>query len=462
MTTTSLLLAKLPAEIIEMILLETVQNEIIPPIRIVNGESVVRWKKELEVGHSLAISLLEIRLVCRTFRDLSWQVFGEVLGETLFDIRSKESFANLMAASECKELASWTTKLTITCCNVEEDWMRDMNPFFYANAGESIQDEIQRIKQAEQSWFPQVWSYALDLERIHVSILARSLAGCLRNFRKIRAICYQFDDALPPQRYRNILRHSLEVKLNFTMYVDTLAGTGAQVGLKLFVEALASAGTTPRQLELAVEFPGHDAFITYASTQALSKVFQHVEELYLKNAYLSFHRNNRDPSSEPTVTITKSLFPALRSLTVDRFDTLLKEDAFVAPLASSLDPPTVTCLRISRSHIDRLPMISGIANCRKSLQRLTLDSDEPARFDRLSMAIDFLRLEVLEIRQGSDKTWKTFTSTIHRSRTLLHKVLEDFSRLPWEEVTRHVVLGPPAFVEALEMHQTGVRSANVD
>lgn len=62
---------KLHPEILELILLETVDN-VTPPIgRDQKGGKFYRWEQELKTRESLAVSNLAIRLVSRKFRHMA-------------------------------------------------------------------------------------------------------------------------------------------------------------------------------------------------------------------------------------------------------------------------------------------------------------------------------------------------------------------------------------------------------
>jgi len=112
---------KLPAELLECILLEVAKHAVLPVTEDEDSGSVVyRYAQEEEQACSLAF-----RLTSRRFRNCSWKAFGAYLGETIFDLRSRQSISNLTAASTCEHLAPWVTKLIISCDEAPADYPLD-------------------------------------------------------------------------------------------------------------------------------------------------------------------------------------------------------------------------------------------------------------------------------------------------------------------------------------------------
>jgi hypothetical protein len=88
-------LEQLPAELLEKILLEVVSDVKPPGSYDPYGGADRRSRTELDLGHSLASKLLVHRLVSRTLRDSSWRTLAKVIGETIFDVNSRQSIKNL-------------------------------------------------------------------------------------------------------------------------------------------------------------------------------------------------------------------------------------------------------------------------------------------------------------------------------------------------------------------------------
>ncbi|KAF3040055.1 hypothetical protein E8E12_002428 [Didymella heteroderae] len=338
------ILTKLPAELIEAILMDAA-TEISPPVAFVNGESKYRCHQEIEDGHSRAVQAMQFRLVCRTFRDLSWKSFGHVIGHTLFDIRSLESFMNLKALSECGALAPWVRKLTIGCSVV---W--DMYPFhFYrlpmrehADLISKNCDELEHVWQAEKDWYSNMFlwrpecvkrfmmgSYGslpgsfVPYDQSAASSFSMSFADCLRPLRNIEEVNYTWDYSIPPMRYRNILRQLQFTKRLSEETWETIGtyyngGSGAHHGLTLLMAALKEANVVPSILDLSVEMDSQFAFLTFTAPSTLARVCQKVKTLRLRHAYSPLLSRDafREQCQGKIQVISRSMFPALEALNV--------------------------------------------------------------------------------------------------------------------------------------------------
>lgn len=109
------LIEGLPPELLEDILLEIV-TDVPPPIKWDDHDRpTLRCHHASKADSSATSSLLAHRLVSRLFKNCSWRSLAKVLEETIFEIRSDESIANLVKISSLKELAPWVRYLTFSC-----------------------------------------------------------------------------------------------------------------------------------------------------------------------------------------------------------------------------------------------------------------------------------------------------------------------------------------------------------
>lgn len=102
----------LPTELLENVLLYAVSH-VNPP-----GLDEDGYLRNISAPGPSAI--LDFRLTCRDFRDASYRALAKIIGETIYDLRSKISIQNLEAVSECAQLSPWVTKLTFACLIVDD------------------------------------------------------------------------------------------------------------------------------------------------------------------------------------------------------------------------------------------------------------------------------------------------------------------------------------------------------
>lgn len=113
---------KLPAELLEKILLEVVASSPPPILDADAAGSGAEFPRHYEIRANIVYryevvdstsATLAFRATSRRFRDLSWRALAKVVGETIFDLASKQSIENLAAISSSPHLAPWVSKLSI-------------------------------------------------------------------------------------------------------------------------------------------------------------------------------------------------------------------------------------------------------------------------------------------------------------------------------------------------------------
>jgi hypothetical protein len=195
-------LEQLPAELLEKILLEVVSDVKPPGSHDPYGGADRRSRTELDLGHSLASKLLVHRLVSRTLRDSSWRTLAKVIGETIFDVNSRQSMKNLQQVAKCKDLTLWLNKLTVSYFVVRnwyptiyaenEDDLRSETVFF---CGETGENQWMRIKNNDESWFPSVRKSCSMIDNAGgLNGLAQLLSSCLKTLQNLAHVNYYYDE----------------------------------------------------------------------------------------------------------------------------------------------------------------------------------------------------------------------------------------------------------------------------
>ncbi|KAH7076980.1 hypothetical protein BKA63DRAFT_411340 [Paraphoma chrysanthemicola] len=234
---------KLPTELLEKILLEVVSDVKSPITYEENGHETLRSQEEIEHGTSLARRLLAHRLVSRTMRGCSWRCFGRVACETVFDLRSAHSFKNLIAASECKDLAPWISKLTVTFFAVKDSYsfMAYESPRkLFNDMDESSRKELLRICAVDREWSDKTWRWGdatqprsmLQTEQCSglgdgsetaVNLLTR----CINRSPNLFHISYHFNERETPARFRGLAHQHWKIYGHYFSVGGKLGERGA-------------------------------------------------------------------------------------------------------------------------------------------------------------------------------------------------------------------------------------------
>jgi hypothetical protein len=159
-------LEQLPAELIENIPLEVVKD-VEPPVKWdMEGHTILRCQVQYggKTNSSNASTLLAHRLASHTLRNSAWRALAKVIGETIFDIRSKESVENLVAISHCEVLAPWIHKLTVGYFTVDDIYPFSLNPSIdsaktLANMDDRSRAELLRVRATDEGWYSSTWEY---------------------------------------------------------------------------------------------------------------------------------------------------------------------------------------------------------------------------------------------------------------------------------------------------------------
>ncbi|KAI4661856.1 uncharacterized protein J4E78_004646 [Alternaria triticimaculans] len=295
---------KLPAELLECILLEVAKHAVPPVTEDEDSESVVyRYTQEEEQACSLAF-----RLTSRRFRNCSWKAFGAYLGETIFDLRSRQSISNLTAASTCEHLAPWVTKLIIACAEVPPGYPLDhgampmrMEQAEWDQLRQDSYSDLLQIKLAEDSWYPRIWkqkgygspmtgsgiptsaspprlaraSTSMSIiQEAGMRALQEVLAQVFFCFKNIENIEFYHQPRTRPGRYHNLFQKFRNIPRYREEEDMRNAGNIAHLGLQILVQAMVASKITVRTMTLAVDLDEHHAFITNIPSVIFAKASQ--------------------------------------------------------------------------------------------------------------------------------------------------------------------------------------------
>ncbi|KAI4617812.1 hypothetical protein J4E83_006144 [Alternaria metachromatica] len=295
---------KLPAELLECILLEVAKHAVPPVTEDEDSGSVVyRYAQEEEQACSLAF-----RLTSRRFRNCSWKAFGAYLGETIFDLRSGQSISNLIAVSTCEHLAPWVTKLIIACAEVPPGYPLEhgadtmqMDQAEWDQLRQDSYSDLLQIKLAEDSWYPRIWKqkgYGSPMtgsgiptsatpprlaracnsmsiiQEAGMRALQEVLAQALFCFKNFDHIGFYHQPRTRPGRYHNLFRKFRSIS-RFREEEDMRnVGNIAHLGLHILIHAMVASKITVRTMTLAVDLDEHHAFITNIPSVIFAKASQ--------------------------------------------------------------------------------------------------------------------------------------------------------------------------------------------
>ena len=450
-------LEQLPAELIENILLEVV-SEVEGPNVHEQGARQIRCVQEIYSRASLSTGFLEHRLACRTLRNYSWRAFALVVGETLFDIRSRKSIENLQAVSQCGEVAPWIQKLTFCCLAVSE--------FYPALSHVSLKDkpagvtkddpELERIHEEDKTWYPAAWTwtYSDDATFNHengevdlaieksTAKLAHAISGALLSFRNLIHVSFQHTEKFILARYKDFARtHYGKRNLNFHVFSGTRSSRGAYVGLHVLLASLREAQLKPKALDLAVAMDDPHNFWTSHQLPDLYEVFEQVENLTLTNAYRVGIEHRY--STGRRMFIIKSAFPALRYLSISA--NLYSRDRVgpLEPFPPTSYVPDLVNLTMAECSPNNKVFLGFMSLFKNKVQSVTLQDMWDPLYEPVLNLLQTFNLDTLEIREGYESGWEMFGLDAFNEDTNLPKSL-------LETAARSVILGPPQFVHLLE------------
>jgi hypothetical protein len=469
---------ELPAELLEKILLEVIGNGAPQYERTSREESLRLFREEIEpTSASLAF-----RATCIIFRDLSWRAFARTIDHTVFGLASKCSVENLKAVSDTKYLTPWITRLSITFRVVEPryPWTLYDNDEEMGVALRNIDPRARQmfydIKDDEKAWHPEIgllWSDVLvngELPEGDVGLarnrtrslnLETTLAPYLERFKNLDELRYLHTGPAAPGTYRKFFQQATsqaraEASKVFPGYgLCVLTDLNAHLGLEIMLNSCVQAGLQPRILELAVDLDEHHAFITDVPETVIVDFCKKVEDLSLYDNYCPFYDGEDGQVKQPRVAITKTIFPALRSLTIDHRNLVASPYISVAPLPPSTDIPTLSHLEVHKAKIHETSLLAFITRYGQVLETVSLEGMQGNRYESILSILERKDLKQLTITHETSEYWEAYKKDPGHPRWRdddndVEGLLRDLQKDRLKGLAEEVVLLPPELVEAVE------------
>ncbi|KAH7357331.1 hypothetical protein BKA66DRAFT_612768 [Pyrenochaeta sp. MPI-SDFR-AT-0127] len=415
-------LENLPSEIIERILFELVWD-VNPPPRRTQTYDIPYFEEEIDGERSGTVGLIAFRLVSRRIRKCSWIALGHVIGETLFDIRSRDSVEALVAISNCKELVPWVKKLTLACFGVSElyPFTNRVDP----EAARTLRDldevsraELQRLRQVDKAWYPKAWAWkdaneisvmendtGSPMENSDLASLVNIVSQCFVALHNVEHINHNHDRYTIPPRFLKFARqYACGIDTYFRTEHSLEGARSAYTGLCIVLFAMAKACMKPRVLELAAQMYEPHCFMAPVPVGRIADIFQRVETLCVSSTY-GAQEDLQEGWQEhgPRITISNSVFPALRILGVGGWHADASTPRPISPLPPPWDAPRVTSITIFEASQSDRTLESFLVFLKDTLQFVSFQQmNEAEWYDTILEPLLKLDLDYLEIANGYD------------------------------------------------------------
>ncbi|KAH6481598.1 hypothetical protein HBI56_210430 [Parastagonospora nodorum] len=457
------LLEKLPTELLEKVLLEVVNGVTSPSEYTGNRPNLLRCNLEITSGTSIASLLLKHRLVSRTIRMNSWRSLAKVLGETIFDMCSKESMANLVALTSCMSLAPWINKLTVSCFKVKKTY-----PFSdcileyeegYDNAvahlGSVCQMDISRLRDLDETWYNNTWispvaapkavsdrdSHQLGINFEFEQGLKYMVSACLACLANLDNVCYFYEMYHVPARFRKLAnRYESFSKFAFNVAARHNGEAGTDLGFRLLMEIMSIAKSQPKRLCLAVNIEDPHYFL--ASSWKTTSCLRRVEELTLIDPGIVPQAWRRPSSTVSAVPISKASFPNLTSLSVKlgNVDITLRNRNLL--LCQVLDVPELRHVSITGGDQTDPRLLGFLELIEGPIRSVSLRDMRAVSYEPILKVLQSLELDVLAIHDRYGIWWEGDTYDEREFRGVPKGFLES--------VAKSGIFGPELLDEELE------------
>jgi hypothetical protein len=275
------------------------------------------------------------------------------------------------------------------------------------------------------------------------------LADALLAFSNLDCLCYYHEMDTHPGRYHSLLRrYRPHIRLDRSMSTDH--SYPAHLGLEILMQALLTSKITVRHMHLAVDLHKHHAFITDIPRDVIAQVCQRVETLVLSDSYY------RWVATEHTVPITRTLFPKLRSLTIDHKDYGIEEHDTSTPLPSSSDVPMLSSLTIANIALPEATFEDFVRVYGSQARHLSLQHLAESAYGPTLKLLAKLDMEEVSIHHKTDAYWDTILSVDaeHMQREQGFYALWGLKEEVVRQAARTVTFSPPKFKAALERLRT--------
>jgi hypothetical protein len=411
------LLEQLQLELLEKIMLEVMDDVASPITYDEDWKHVLRCCAEISTGTSIATLLLAHRLVSCTLRDSSWKSLAKVIGETIFDLRSKDSVENLAAVTECPQLVPWVQKLTVSCFTV--DHQNGFPHLWFVRDGSrrnKIGPHLPRAKAMERLWYPLAWRWAEDGSGRVDSVdgyslspqdgteaLVALLGKCLRSLHNLSSVNYHYEDNYVPGRYRLAAGH---LPGSFSVDETDACDRGAWLGQFMLLEALAIAQTELKSLEISVTLGGPHWFELLSTNDTVLRVLQSVQTLTLRDELAQPIPGSPASRNMSVVTLARTCFPNLRSLTLEAYTPcILSYDPFPSGLPETIDVPRLADLTIIHGRQSDELFLGFLRRLKDSVRSVTLNAMQGSTYEPILEVLKQFGLDKLTIYDKDDKWW---------------------------------------------------------
>jgi hypothetical protein len=448
------LLEKLPPELLEKILLEVVNGVVSPSGYTGKRYDRLRCNTEATQGFSMAPLLLKHRLVSRTIRMSSWRSLTKVLGETIFDMCSKESMANLVALTSCANLAPWMNKLTVSCFKVSKTYPRiysdiqddnDDDDDAFANRNGVCQNELSRVRDLDVKWYDYAWAspmvggdistedmYQAGINPGFQKVLKKMFSACLACLVNLDNVCYFYHGYHVPARFREFEHRYRSVGVFKFGVAAHDNQTGADLGFRLLMDIMAIAKLQPKRLCLAVYLANPQYFWTSSWTSL--KCLRRVEELTLTDPGNVPRVWKTSTASISAIAISKTTFPNLRSFSmeIDCFPDVSSINNQLLPQV--LDLPELRHVSIAGGRQSCPNILEFLDLLKGTVQSVSLRNMEDVSYEPILKVLRSLKLDVLAIHDGYDQWWVGDTYDEREFRGVPKGLLES--------IAKNVTFGP--------------------
>ncbi|KAH4092658.1 hypothetical protein HBH77_094940 [Parastagonospora nodorum] len=350
----------------------------------------------------------------------------------------------------------------------------------------SAREELLQIKKNEQDWHPNTWSlwsdkiasYGSDDYSVHNLSRHKArnhkfeedLAKFLTCFKNVDCLHYLHEPAAIPGRYRDLFKDEDTFR---EAIPSSFRGSGsdlnAHLGSDVILTACALSELRPCVLELAVDLDKYHAFVTSLPQEVLSAVSSRVEDLQLfdscrgidqlyhearasfcfNNSFCPFYGHYDAQTQMPRGVITKEVFPALQSLTIDHMSGMPGSYLSVAPLPSLSDLPKITHLAVKGTRQTEATLLAFVERHGKDLQSVTLKGVAEDSYDLMLNVLRQFNLKKLKIVHVTDKYWNVIKNRFFMVNDLFEALQKDRIR----DVADETILQHEGLVKALEKYK---------
>lgn len=323
---------------------------------------------------------------------------------------------------------------------------------------------LRRAKSDERSWYPDLW-WKLPYDRLVTDedvspqgylppkdgLLEAQLASCFNRLESVEYARFHHGITIPGRYFEAYWSHSSNDQSIFLApnhnHGHVQPGFYAHVGLAVFVGALSKSAMCPRSLHLAVGLDEDYALISLLLEDVFRLASRNVRALELSNEYWPFWDTDGHEDA-PRISITKSTFPVLESLTLHNHGNDV--DKLVTPLPPMAEIPTLKHLNISGITLDTSTTLAFIQHYGRDLESLVLQGEVNEIYSDLLQIIDQLKPKHLTIEVRSDIFWNSYLlGENDRPHYIAREIMAQFPKALVQGLAKSISLRPTGFERAL-------------